>query len=637
MKRFLLFLAAILIVASGLWLANTRLATPPAPTPTPTAQPTNAPRPSATPVAQSHKQVVVISLDGAQADRVRGYMADGAMPNLARLASQGTMAQYAHSIDPSLTAAAHASLATGAYPSSTGVVSNRYHRSADAFNWYTDALATVALGSEPLWRTAMRQGLRTATICFPETSLDAPNSLADYTVAYGAEDAYSAQHEVTLADAQAWTNAPPSFSPLKDGSLTILKSKAPLATVYVLAVDNSDDGQANYDTFYLSRSRAIDENSARLKLGAATPLIVDANTVSGAYFTATRLEGDKLTVYQGPVTYNQIRPIELAREVTQRYRFFPAGADYYALEHNWITPAQYVHQAELQASWIISVTDYVLDTYKPDLLYTWQGAADEMQHQFLMLNPDQPNYTPERAQEYAGYVRRGYALADAAVGDLAKSLDPNLATLIVVSDHGMAPVRDQVYVNTILAQKGLVVYGAGSSFPIDNTASKAVAFASGGAAHIYINLAGRENPGIVPVQDYKAVQDAIVEALTQAKDKDGKPLFSRVVRRADLPDYALDSANSGDVFVQAAPGHVLTDYRGNPDVLGPIAYYGQHGYAADLADMHAIFLAEGRGIRTGQQTGPVHIVDLAPTVARLLDIPAQMNFAGRVLDEVLLP
>ncbi len=50
------------------------------------------------------------------------------MPHLAVLASRGVRAEYAHSVDPTLTAVAHNSIATGYYPDRTGIVSNRYHQ-----------------------------------------------------------------------------------------------------------------------------------------------------------------------------------------------------------------------------------------------------------------------------------------------------------------------------------------------------------------------------------------------------------------------------------------------------------------------------------------------------------------------------
>jgi len=71
-------------------------------------------------------KVVVLCLDGARADYVDKFIADGTMPNLAKLVERGVKAEYAQSIDPTLTAAAHASIATGTYPDKTGIVANTF-------------------------------------------------------------------------------------------------------------------------------------------------------------------------------------------------------------------------------------------------------------------------------------------------------------------------------------------------------------------------------------------------------------------------------------------------------------------------------------------------------------------------------
>lgn len=636
MKRFLVFFVGLALLLTGLWYADTRLAEVPLPTSTPTPLPTRAPEPTPTPAVQAGPRVVVISLDAAQAARVRGYMGDGTMPNLARLAGQGALAQYALSVDPPLRAPAHASLASGSYPAETGVVADRFHRPEDDLSRYVEAEGGFEPGADPLWRSAMREAHRTAVLFWPGVSLDAPATVADYTVTYGAVDAPSAQHEITFTQALSWTAAPRSFSPLREGTLTITKDQAPLARLYVLAVDSTNDSKDNPDTFILSRSRRVDGASAPLRLGETRPLILDDHLVSGAYFTLTRVAADKVTIFQSQVCYNRAQPNELVRGINERLGFFPAGPDSAALQRGWINPEQYIRMAEVQSRWMISVTTYVLDAFKPELLFTWQGVPGELQDQFLLLDAKQPKHTPALAAEYSWHVRRGYALADAAVGQLAGALDLRRISLFVVSGYGAAPVHTQVNLNTILSTQKLLVYDKGPGNRVNLAQSKALAVASGSAAHIYINLRNREPTGSVSPEQYSGVQDAIVAALSQVKGADGQPVFSRIVRRQSLDRLELDSPLAGDVFVQAAPGYSLTDAFGQPAVLGPAPVYGGHGFPAEQPEMQALFLAVGRGIQSGVQAGPVHIVDLTPTVSYLLGLEPAKQPAGRVLDELIL-
>jgi hypothetical protein len=77
-------------------------------------------------------------------------------------------------------------------------------------------------------------------------------------------------------------------------------------------------------------------------------------------------------------------------------------------------------------------------------------------------------------------------------------------------------------------------------------------------------------------------------------------------------------------------------------VIAPSGFFGQHGYLPDLVDlrhnvnMHATFVAGGPDIREiHRKLRGLQAVDLAPTVADLLGIPAPSDAQGRVLAEIL--
>jgi hypothetical protein len=92
----------------------------------------------------------------------------------------------------------------------------------------------------------------------------------------------------------------------------------------------------------------------------------------------------------------------------------------------------------------------------------------------------------------------------------------------------------------------------------------------------------------------------------------------------------------GDLILQAKPGYgfiAATDGEPVSDVsIGMTVAF--HGYPRNDPDMGGIFIAWGRGIRPGAQLGKISNLDLAPTVARVLDL--QMESAeGRILTEIL--
>lgn len=61
---------------------------------------------------------------------------------------------------------------------------------------------------------------------------------------------------------------------------------------------------------------------------------------------------------------------------------------------------------------------------------------------------------------------------------------------------------------------------------------------------------------------------------------------------------------------------------------------GTHGYLPTRPAMATGFLAAGRGVRTGVSLDRIRLIDVAPTAARLLGIPAP-PVEGRVLEEIL--
>lgn len=588
-------------------------------------------RPQATPEETPPRRpaVIILSLDGARADLVEGYMEDGTMPHLAALASRGVRAEYASSVDPTLTAAAHNSIATGYYPARTGIVSNRYHLWQNPIYWYTDAF-DQASAVEPVWQIAKREGLTTATLFWPGASPQIAGLQADYSVGYGKREVYSASHQLTFKLAEGWVNAPPSYSPTLEASFEI-EIETP---VYLLALDFTDDQRENYDTFILDRDKVIGQESATLTEGKWAPLVIYERLGAGAYFRITDADLSHFVIFQSRVYSNVIAPRQLAEEIFERFGFFPPSPDWYALEHGWIKEADYMEMMEIQSRWITEVTIYVYTTYHPRLTFAWQGPPDEAGHQFLLVDERQTLYAPERAQKYAEYLRQGYELADENLGRLLGAVDLEEAVMMVVSDHGMAPVQTRVYVNTVLAQAGLAAFKQEPSFPLDERRSQAVGFASGGAANVYIHLQGKSPGGIVAPEDYREVQDRIVAAFEALTDPaSGERVFARVVRHQDLEVLHLDNENSGDVFVQANLGYYPSDWRGEEEVLKPIEYpLGQHGYDSSLPEMRAIFIAAGNGIKEEAVIGPVRLIDVAPTVARTLGLPYSAD--GQILEAI---
>ena len=604
--------------------------TPPITVP-PKIEPTVPVTETATPKKHS---VVLISFDGSRTNFVYGMMDDGTLPAFASLADSGVRAEYAQTIDPSLTAAAHNSISSGSFPSHTGITSNSFHVTGDDFYWYRVGFGETMDDAKPVWVTASKNGLTTAAVFFVGGSPSHNGQLADYTIGYGIEDAYSKQWNVRISPADGWNDVPESFSLPLSGEFTIQDVKK----VYLYVLDSTDDSNENYDTVILNIERSGAPPAQTLQEKQWSFMTLLEYTHAGADFLIQEITPEKVTLYHTGVEHNNASPRELLDALNEKFGAFPAGADSYAIEHGWITEEDDLHLMERQSTYMAEVAAWIYSTYQPDLMLTWQDPFDAAGHQFLLTDPRQMNYSPELAESYKGYYQQAAKIADNSLQTMLDTFDLKNTTVMLVGDHGMAPLHTRVYVNTILENAGLLTLDSQNYVVLDQT--KAFAICSGGGVHVYINLEGREKGGgTVPADEYADVQAQIVNLLQNLIDPNtGEPVFQRVVTRDELEPLGLNHPNSGDVFAQAVPGYHLDGWRGNDSVFEQADFYGQHGFDSTLPEMHTIFIAAGVDVpKAGEIIPPVRVVDYAPTIASLLDFEPASTVDGSPIPALTQP
>jgi predicted AlkP superfamily pyrophosphatase or phosphodiesterase len=123
---------------------------------------------AAEPVAKPAGPTILISIDGGRAD----YLDRGVTPTLSALAKTGVRAAMRPSF-PSLTFPNHYTLVTGLTPDHHGVVANNFiDRTIQAEPFRIGDNEAVADrrwwdGAEPIWVTAEKAGLKTATFFWP--------------------------------------------------------------------------------------------------------------------------------------------------------------------------------------------------------------------------------------------------------------------------------------------------------------------------------------------------------------------------------------------------------------------------------------------------------------------------------------
>jgi hypothetical protein len=181
---------------------------------------------------------------------------------------------------------------------------------------------------------------------------------------------------------------------------------------------------------------------------------------------------------------------------------------------------------------------------------------------------------------------------------------------------------------------------------------------TGPAAHVYVNLQGREPGGTVSPEAYAGLVQAVAAALRSARDPSdfynptGAPLFTHVWTRptgCGRPDGFCTDPNigqdPGDVFALMAEGYNFDGTQTPPVArlgdLGPAAdvysvpnFYGAHGHASDLPSMSAILYAAGPSLKK-KKVAVVRNIDIAPTVLEILNVDPAPTVDGTVIRGVL--
>lgn len=246
------------------------------------------------------------------------------------------------------------------------------------------------------------------------------------------------------------------------------------------------------------------------------------------------------------------------------------------------------------------------------LAATAAALIREARPHLLLLHLVQTDVFQHRGGREGSDVRTALGRADAHVGALVETLRgaglADRTAVIVVGDHGFADYREVVLPNEVLARAGL------RSCPKPGEGWRATAHLMGGAAAVFVNPPGDADAARAAETALRAASRGMYSVLTR--------------RQLDR----LGAMGSAALAIEAAPGFALEGSCGRG--LTRKAAGGAHGYLPSRPEMATGFAVAGAGVRPGVSLGRVRLIDVAPTAARLLGLPAP-RVEGRALTEIL--
>ncbi len=337
---------------------------------------------------------------------------------------------------------------------------------------------------------------------------------------------------------------------------------------------------------------------------------------------------------------------------------------------------------------------YLLQNHPQDVMMFVFMSIDTVQHYFWQhMDKDHFIHDPKLAPKFGDAVRNVYERLDVAASQIIDRLPPE-TTVFVVSDHGGGPVVDRtIFLNRYLAQLGLLHYHEKATSGIRKLGKKILrlgfsllrstlssrqksrlallfpkilqksemaytsftsidwnrtkAYCSEVLASppsIWINLKGVKPQGTVDPAEYDALVDFIIEKLSELKDpRTGKPVINRVYRRNEIFHGPFAHEGADLVLDWWSEDSLFSTQPSFPEDTNKPALVIRERRPSETSEwggthrLHGIVIAGGPAFKTDAEIANARLIDIAPTLLHLLDVPVPEDMDGKVLTSLFHP
>jgi predicted AlkP superfamily phosphohydrolase/phosphomutase len=603
---------------------------------------------------QTPRKAIVLGWDGAVPSFIHEMLCQGKLPNLAKLIEDGAFADEVRPVFPSYTASGFASLWSGAPPSITGISGNRVPRlprrqftileSAGGFN-------PALLKAEPLWAAAMRAGRKIVGAHAPfggESPVQGVH-IQGYAGIAGRDGIINGRSSKPQR-ATSWKNIPQSAAP----PLEIVFNVA-AANLFGLLIDDPLDPQNGYDTLLVATSRDGNDIRTRLKSAPAGPgnerfwsAPITVNTGAGrAANTYLRLfdlknDGSDFLLYFTRPARQVISHPELVKDASAIVRSFigngatqlytqgalgltvPNGGDGTA-------EARYLETATFAQQQLKETIQWALQHLPWDLFFAYTPFPDETEHLWRgYLEPSLPGFRQEIAARLRFFLEQVYQTSDDLLG-IMMARRPENTIVALVSDHGMEGINKLVAINKALQESGLLALDDRGGVDLAKTRAF---YPSANNGYLLINTIDRRN-GIVTAAEREDVVRRIRESLAQIRDGDRQVVTGIFDVQTAGATMGVGGDSGGDIYLDLLPGYDFDPRLRLANLISRRDPHGMHGFNPSRPSMHTIMVFNGPGVAPGRKLRDARIIDFAPTLSKLIDIPAPRDATGKILEEAL--
>lgn len=531
-------------------------------------------------------RVIVLGFDGMDYSLSRELIAQGALPNFARLVEEGSFLPLETSVPP-LSPVAWSSFVTGMDAGGHGIF-DFIHRDPDtmlpSFS-ITKSIegSTVELGDcllpkpwdsgesillrrgTPFWEPLEARGIRTSILRMPANYPPTGTATHELT-GMGTPDVTGSYGTFSFYTSKLFAFAGEN---LAGGEVYEVWPEEGVLEAELHGPPNPFDAEGEEAvapfTVYLDPDEelvkiVVDETEVILAAGEWSSWVpvefelscgaVPFQTLHGIVRFYLRSVRPEIEFYVSPINFDPMTPDaeitsppDYATELAEAGgRFYTQGMpeDTKALSEGVLTRDEFIAQAKIAGGEIKDQFPYVLDDFLSrdgdGLLFYYSGNVDMVSHMmWRTLDPEHPAYDPEWDPQHADVIPSVYRQADEVVGEAMARLEalPQPGTrLVVMSDHGFSSLRRTFHVNNWLRDEGYLAVknpnlkkDPGLFMNVDWSKTRAYALGLNG---FYINLKGRERDGIVDPSEKKALLEEIGEKLLAVIDPEtGGPVVTK--------------------------------------------------------------------------------------------------------------
>ena len=623
-------------------------------------------------VPPAQRRAIMVSFDALNEDRVRSTLPAESVPTFLSFFEEASCTDGARPMWPSVTAASHAAIWTGAYGDVNGVVAN----TQAPLPWSEFSLTDLRSGfeprelrAEPIWISAGRAG-RTV-VGHHVTQAGEPGrwlptggrdtlAVRRDSVALASPGVFVVNGYTGGAEARVLTDRrdPPRPTSSWRGVEELGSIGVPLREVSWLSGRDSLHALffgANAYTEVVISPRRDAARGVRVR-----PVPVEREPLEGrdlarhfsdilwlgsedgrggVYFRLWELAPD-LSSYQlfhtgrSVMRANQAEALTAYEDATGGFVGNPANV---VLRDAGATLQQggdgtvelkYLETAELQTRQFIRASEWLWRTRRPALQAEYFSLGDGLDHQwFGAVSMAVPGQDAALAARINAMRARGWALVDRRLAGLLELARAGNAMILVTGDHGMRPTWLLFHVNTVLRQAGLLALNAEGRLDLSRTEA-----VSTSGYFINVNRIERKG-GIVPVERVEAVAAAAAAALLAARGPDGQPIVTRIWRPQPSDSLGIGGPTGGEVYFALAPGY-YPSAAGSEAVVVARAAVGSHGFPSIDPDMRSALCVLGPGL-SGRRLPTARVIDAAPTVSDWLGIPPPADARGVSLLEAM--